>query len=401
MSQLDPIQPAQRIEPIDVLRGLALFGVLLINLVMEFRVSIFEQFLPGHGAKDPLDHALQTFLTLAVELKAFALFSLLFGIGLAIQFDRLAANAQRTRLLIRRLFVLLAIGIVHLFLIWNGDILTHYAFAGFIVLPLLFGPSWLLPAAGLCFLSLYFVLPQASPLPAVPPVQWILQHVDEARRVYASGGFLEILQFRIREVPAIVPLHMFIFPRTLAMFCFGAALWRSGLLMLSAPSTTLLRTGAVGLIPAGAMLTLAAAQPDWLGIKSAGSSQFAIESLGSVTLAFGYGAAILAAANQQTGRRLLAWAAPVGRMAFTCYLTQSVLMGFIFYGYGLGLFGRMGVAPALLLAIAIYAVQVAISQWWLRVFYYGPVEWLWRRVMYGLPQPMRRRSDASARPQVA
>src|SRR6266567_6556415 len=142
-----PTPSAERIDAIDVLRGIALFGVMAINLVMEFRISIFDQFLGPRMLATPVDRAIATILTQAVELKAFALFSLLFGAGLAIQFDRLANSERRTVLLVRRLAVLLVFGVIHLCLIWNGDILTEYALAGFIVLPFLFGPRWLLAVA--------------------------------------------------------------------------------------------------------------------------------------------------------------------------------------------------------------------------------------------------------------
>jgi uncharacterized protein len=105
---------SERIDAIDVLRGLALFGVLAMNIVTVFRVSIFAQFLPNAEPTGPLDRAVAAVLTVAVDFKALALFSLLFGVGLAIQFERLAANARRMMLLERRLAVLLAIGLVHL-----------------------------------------------------------------------------------------------------------------------------------------------------------------------------------------------------------------------------------------------------------------------------------------------
>src|SRR5450631_4034240 len=124
------VNPNERIDAIDVLRGIALFGVLAINVVNEFRVSFFEEFLPVASTTGTLDRAVQTFLTMAVELKAMALFSLLFGIGMAIQFERLAPDPRRGMLLARRLAILLVIGVAHLFLIWNGDILTEYSLAG-------------------------------------------------------------------------------------------------------------------------------------------------------------------------------------------------------------------------------------------------------------------------------
>jgi len=106
-------------------------------------------------------------------------------------------------------------------------------------------------------------------------------------------------------------------------------------------------------------------------------------------LALGYGAIVLGAMRLRRGRQTLAWAAPIGRMAFTNYLAQSVILGFVFYGYGLGLFGRLGVASALAIGIALYAAQVWFSALWLKRYRYGPIEWLWRTLMYGEPQRMR------------
>jgi uncharacterized protein len=93
------------------------------------------------------------------------------------------------------------------------------------------------------------------------------------------------------------------------------------------------------------------------------------------------------------GWRFFAWAGPLGRTAFTNYLLQSFIFGWIFYGYGLGLFGTLGIAAALVLGVAVYAVQVVLSSWWLRRFRFGPVEWLWRTLMYGTVQPMRMRLE--------
>jgi uncharacterized protein len=184
-----PVSPSERIDALDVLRGLALFGVLAINVVNEFRVSIFEQFLPAARTTSPFDRGVEVFLTMAIELKALALFSFLFGVGLAIQFERLAGDVRRTSLLVRRLTVLLTIGLAHLFLIWNGDILTEYALAGFIVLPFLLGPRWLLATGALLFLGLYLTMPLLPPVVSWPTATWMVDHIAEARRVYGMGGF--------------------------------------------------------------------------------------------------------------------------------------------------------------------------------------------------------------------
>ncbi|UPK05994.1 DUF418 domain-containing protein [Bradyrhizobium sp. 170] len=364
-----PINPGERIDAIDVLRGLALLGVVAINVVNEFRVSIFEQFLSQKPAASPIDSIIETILVLAVEMKALALFSLLFGAGLAIQFERLANSERRTSLLIRRLAVLLAFGLIHLCLIWNGDILTEYALAGLIVLPFLFGPRWLLAIAALAFLGLYLAMQAFPPTGLFPSTATIAQHVADATRIYATGGFLDVLAFRLREIPLIVPLHAFIFPRTIGLFLLGAFAWRVGLLQ-NAPGRLLwIAAPCIGL---GAALILSGA-----------------EALGTILLALGYAAAIIGIANLRCGKKLLGWAAPLGRMAFTNYLAQSLIFGWIFYGYGLGLFGRLGVTSALAIGVAVYAAQVLFSAWWLGRCRYGPVEWLWRTLMYGEAQPMR------------
>ena len=206
-----PIASAERIDAIDVLRGIALLGVVAMNVVTEFRVSFFERFLFPKPKLSPIDSVVETILMLAVDLKALALFSLLFGAGHAIQFERLAGSERRAMLLVRRLAVLLVFGLIHLFLIWNGDILTHYALAGFIVLPLLFGPRWLLAVAALAFLVLYLAM-QAFPPPGLwPGTAALARDAAEAHRIYPTGSFLEVLAFRIHEVPLIATLHVYIF----------------------------------------------------------------------------------------------------------------------------------------------------------------------------------------------
>jgi uncharacterized protein len=115
-----------------------------------------------------------------------------------------------------------------------------------------------------------------------------------------------------------------------------------------------------------------------------------LERLSTVLLACGYAATIVWATNRARARKLLAWAAPIGRMAFTNYLLQSVIFGWVFYGYGLGLFGKLGVAAALAVGIGVYILQVVLSAYWLQRFLYGPVEWLWRSAMYGKRQPLWR-----------
>ena len=361
-----PLVPANRLVELDILRGLALFGVMAINLVFEFRVSIFEQFLPLNEIASPLDRAVEAFLDRAITLKAFALFSLLFGAGLAIQFERLPVK-RRVVLLLRRLVVLLAIGLLHMTLIWNGDILTEYALAGLLALPFLFGPTWLLATSGLLFLGLYLT-PYLSQLVPLPDTSSMARHVSDARSVYATGSFSEVLSFRLGELRAIAPLHVWIFPRTIALFLLGAFIWRTGVVQRASDNRWIL----FGVALAAVMVTIGAGR-----------------ELATVTLAFAYGASIIGLASTQPGSKLLGWAAPLGRMAFTNYLVQSLIFSWVFYGYGFGLFGQVGASAALAFGVVVYVVQVFFSRWWLLRYSFGPVEWLWRTLMYGRAQPMK------------
>jgi uncharacterized protein len=370
-----PAPVEDRLVGIDILRGIALFGVMAINVVTEFRVSIFEQFLPTHESASPLDHAIAAFLGAAIDLKAFALFSLLFGTGLAIQFDHLAPK-RRAILLLRRLLVLLAFGLIHLALIWNGDILTEYALAGLLVLPLLYAPRWLLASVALVLLSVYASSSLLRLLP-FPDPGWLARQIIAARHVYPTGSFSEILNFRIHEIAAIAPLHIWIFPRTLALFLIGALVWRIGILQ-HAPENRLVLFG--------------------VATAAAVSTAFVNSPLATVTPALACAGFIIGVASTAPGTRLLGWAAPLGRMAFTNYIVQSLVFGWMFYGYGLGLFGKLGVSTALGLGVTVYVAQVVFSRWWLGRYRFGPVEWLWRTLMYGKAQPMRRSATGDVTP---
>ena len=245
------------------------------------------------------------------------------------------------------------------------------------MLPLLWGPRWLLACGALAFLALYLLM-QAYPPPGLfPDISTIARAVAVEHRIYATGGYADVLALRLREMPLIFPMHVFIFPRTIGLFLLGAWAWRSGI--LRTPHQGLMSSIAAAGIVSGATLT----------ILSYLKGALFTDPSGTILLALGYAAAIIGIANLKSGRKWLGWAAPLGRMAFTNYLMQSLIFSSIFYGYGLGLFGRLGAATALAIGIAVYVAQVFFSRWWLRRFRYGPVEWLWRTLMYGEAQPMR------------
>jgi uncharacterized protein len=266
------------------------------------------------------------------------------------------------------LLALLAFGLIHLVLIWDGDILTEYALAGLLVLPLLYGPRWLLAGSALVLLAV-FANSYFSRLLPLHDATWLAHHVLEARRVYAAGSFAEILSFRVHEIAAIAPLHVWVFPRTLALFLLGVLVWRMEIVQRASEH----RWSLFGAAIVALILTMLVGSP-----------------LSTVTLALAaYAAVIIGLVSVPRGAKLLGWAAPLGRMAFTNYIAQSLIFGFVFYGYGLGLFGEPRVSTALALGIAVYAAQVVFSRWWLSRYRFGPLEWLWRSLTYGHLQPMK------------
>ena len=348
------------------MRGLALYGVLIVNLLTLFRVSLFARMIGDDQPSDALGRFLLSAVGTLMEFKAFTLFSFLFGVGIALQAQRVAGRGSVPRFLLRRLFVLLIFGLIHLYLIWNGDILTLYAVCGFLLIPLLrLPPVWMTIGGALligwsAFGSLPIHLPDTSGLRA---------HAAEATRVYAGGGFAEILAFRIYEANRlIVPLLGLTLPRTLGVMMLGVAAWRSGLLTAGRKWwLTILASSIVAAI-AGILWRFDV-----------------VEQFG---LAFAYAAVVL------LWIRHAPLLAAGGRMAFTNYLSQSIVFGIVFYGYGFGLFGRVGVTPIVVWGTVFYVAQLVFSRWWLGRFRFGPFEWIWRSLTYGRRQPMLYRREA-------
>jgi uncharacterized protein len=180
------------------------------------------------------------------------------------------------------------------------------------------------------------------------------------------------------------------FTKVLGMFLVGLWIGRFALYAKLDQYRPLLRkTARLGLgvgLPVSALKAIFSMWPD-----APPTIEFAAETcyvVGTPTLALGYAAGF--ALMWESGKeRLLDWAAPAGQMALTNYLMQTVLQSFIFYGWGLGLIAKLGLVFVFPLSLALFALQVAYSRWWLARFRFGPVEWLWRSLTYGRAQPMR------------
>ncbi len=211
---LQPVGETERYRPIDVLRGLALFGVLLINLLGDFRVSLVQHIMEFHTDTGRLNHLVDILSAAFVEFKALTLFSFLFGVGTAIQAERCAARGLPVyRFLLRRFAILLAVGLGHIVLLWNGDILILYAVCGFILIGALRLSPRALAVLGLAaillpsFVSLGFGFPSMA--------DWRTQ-AAAATRVYGQGSYLEIVAFRSSEISRLIlPILWSVLSRTL------------------------------------------------------------------------------------------------------------------------------------------------------------------------------------------
>lgn len=406
---LAPTGAAERIHLLDILRGFALLGILLVNMPLFANPIYYAVVAPPPGS--PLDAAIDWFIRFAGEGKFYSLFSFLFGLGFTIIMTRARARGLAfVPLQMRRLLVLLVFGLAHALLIWVGDILTFYAVLGFVLL--LFrntSPKWLLRWAiimlllPVLFLTLSVVsleFARTTPEGAAMMNEILMEQtnaftamVQQAYIVYAEGNFLEITAQRWNDVLVMWGIGLFIAPNILAMFLLGAWFGKREIFRDPSAHVALFRRlliwgGLVGVVGnaiyAQYMATSNRIMPD-LNFLIASLAQ----NFGAPALMLAYVAAFaLLAQSASWGSRLMLLA-PVGRMALTNYLLQSIICTLIFNGYGLGLFGQINATTGLILTVVIYLAQIPFSHWWMRRYRFGPAEWLWRTLTYGKLQPMR------------
>lgn len=385
-SSLRAAPAAERIHAIDVVRGAALAGVLLANLLGSFREPTSRAYLAPDDAGPVLDRWVEGFVQFAIQGKAITLFSVLFGVGLAIQYERFSRLGNPRYWLARRLLVLLAVGVAHLALLWNGDILTEYALAGLLVLPLLGLPSRTLVRIAVALYVFYVVAPSLPFMPEWPDDTILAGELADALRIYGSGTYEEIRRYSWHEWRVFSPIYLSLFTVTPALFLAGVVIWRSGVLrQVEAHRERLVHVALVGLA-AGAILT--AVSLDVGPTRSAMMASFLAAGVAPAVFAAGYGASLLLLALRGWAPALLRAFAAGGRMAFTNYLVQSAVFTTLFFGYGFGLMDRIGAAAAFAWGLAAYAAQLAFSRWWLARFRFGPLEWAWRSLTYGSAQPM-------------
>ncbi len=392
-----------------MLRGFALFGVLLVNMY-------------NFGATDPIYTGLADRVSFSVmraflETKSWRLFSFLFGLGFSLQWLRAEARGQpRVLRYLRRLVVLFLIGAAHA-LFYDGDILMLYAEFGLVLMVFWRVPPRLLLGIAVALLAIFpvgraiqaYSVSQAPPVAEVEPTPAQREAKREARRrthPYAVGSLVDVMRFNAQAVPPNPITESPFGPESqvafLAMFLLGLYAGRRrifGDLEANLPLVrSVFRWGfTLGLLGMAIERGLAFGWDYRIFGEARGSVPLELIGgiafgYGSTALSMGYAGAIVLATRHPRMRRLVEPLGPVGRMALTVYLTQSLAFTTLFYGYGFGGVGRLGPFAVTVAALLIFAVQVAGCVWWVRRYRFGPVEWLWRGLTY-LRLPKMRLSE--------
>jgi uncharacterized protein len=395
-AELAALPVRERIQALDVIRGVAVGGILLANVMVFFGLFAIPADRAAAMPTAAADSITRFLERVFVDGKFYSVFSLLFGIGFGVQLSR-GGDAAVPRFK-RRLRVLLGIGAIHAFLIWAGDILMLYALLGFTM-------PWFARKADRALLrwavgllavptALYVVALAAwmltGPHPAQAPSDVgvplnILAIFERMGRGGLKDGIIGNLVFvAIRWADLIITVR---FPKVLGMFLLGLWTVRAGIALSPASHrATLVRWAVLGWsigLPANTTAAWSVERWPYLMPSVGGLLGVVMQAVGVPMLALGYAATI--ALLVVDGRRVIRMFGPMGRTALTNYLMHSIICVVLSYGFGFALWWRVGASRAIGIALAIVAVQIPLSAWWLSRHRFGPVEWVWRRLTYGRP----------------
>ncbi len=402
-----PVREKERIAILDILRGFAILGILVVNMrwfntpvgILTSELSLWDR---------SVDQAVKFLVYAVFDAKFYVLFSMLFGYGFWLFMNKsLPAGQSVVRLFSVRLFFLLLIGAAHVVLLWPGDILVFYALVGFILI--LFRNvrdrtliRWAVAVvlAPVLIILLPF-LGSFDPTFAAEMQQTLDERSERMRElaeralvVYTSGSFGEIVALRLEEYRAILEGVLFFQINILAYFLVGQWAARKGILANVEAHLPLLRRlcvwGFVIGIPVNLFYGYVAVFGNLYDLGGTSVTVAALTALGSPLLTLAYVSGFILLVRAGHLERLSRGFAAVGRMALTNYLVHSVIAALLFHSYGLGLYGAMSPGVGLLVVAVIFGLQIPFSLWWLERYRFGPAEWLWRTLTYRKLQPLLR-----------
>ncbi len=412
----EPVRLSDRAQILDVLRGIALLGICLANYPV-ISLYIFQSpeklaAFPTHQIDEVLAYVHFAFL----DGKFYSLFSLLFGIGFAIMLRKKADGRQQAiSVFYRRLIILLMIGLAHAFLLWEGDILVLYALLG-MLLPLF--RNWsdkalIRLAVILILLPLAFdaakVLTNNKWNLATPFMQKAIELDTATGITQENAGTWLVDHKRYSDVLTWCRNSFFWrwnmlldvnrLPKVFAMFLLGLYVGRKGIYLdLTAHRPLLKKVWRISLL-IGLPTSLAHAYFELDGRRlpdAYGLTDTLFYALSVIPLSLFYTTSICLLYQRLTAQRILNLFAPVGRMALTNYLVQSLCGVLIFYGIGLGFGASIGVSIVFLISLGVYLFQLCYSHLWFRYFQFGPLEWMWKQLTYGRSLPIRSKKAAQS-----
>lgn len=382
------LQP--RIRLIDSLRGFALLGIFLVNITF-FTTSLQTISFGVELWSGWYNEVLMLLRGIVIDGKFILIFSFLFGFGMVmLQESSQAKGRNFNRIYARRLTALLLVGLIHGILIWYGDVLTHYALMGFLLMlfqrckprtllvwslsllllvpVLLTGASLLSSSAGQVF----------EPFSQADAHQIGVYFQERDAAIYGAGTMAQIIAQRLNDYIGSILNMVVFYPQVLGMFLMGAYFCKRRILHEVQKN----RKGIIRLVVIGGSLglvlqlvmSLADGLPSWC--------EAVVLFVGGPLLTLGYiGAFALLYQNNRWQKVLNLFSYP-GKMAFTNYLLQSILCGLIFYSYGLGWYGKIEPIWQMVMVVVIFALQAAFSRVWLKRLPMGPFEYIWRLFTY-------------------
>lgn len=379
----NPLQE-DRIFSIDVLRGIALLGILFVNIF-----SFHTPYLYGDlstFAKSPLDRWVFTMIDLFVQASFYPLFAMLFGYSFLLLKEKLDEKGGRFyTVTVRRMLILLIIGLIHATVVWAGDILVTYAVFGFLLIMFINLSAKVLTTISILLYTIpnlwlfYQMLPLATFISKNHISVYDESKAAEVTAVYQHGSFLEVTVQRLQDWyletgSAFIMLMFMVFP----LFLFGVSLAKTKRLVQNKKNDRFWSWVLIITLPTGLLLKLI----PYIFEKNIATEHIQNVFGGSI-LTLTYISIIYLLCYKGKLADFFGMFRDVGKISLTNYLFQSILCSFIFYSYGLGLYGQISYTESTLLAGTIYLLQMVISRKWLNHYQMGPMEWIWRRFTYG------------------
>ncbi len=392
-----PTLSSNRIISLDVLRGFAVLGILIIN-IQSFSMPGATYLNPtAWGDFTGINKIIWIITYALADSKFMAIFSALFGAGVVLFTERMAEKGvSPLKVHYRRTFWLLLFGLAHAYLLWYGDILVIYALCGFFIVLFRKKKPLTLLVLGILFLfvgsTLYFLFGISIPYMPQEAVKGILISWESTPELIAKeietyrGPFLEQLPLRIDhalEMQTSVFLYYFFWRATSLMF-IGMALYKWGILSALKSKAFYIRLAVICLAPGYLIVGFGLDQNFAHEFKMEYS--FFLGTLynywGSVLVGVGYISVIMLCVLLAKESLIVNSLKAVGQMAFTNYLMQSIICTFIFYGHGLGFYAKVDRPVQIAIVFAVFLAQMIYSPIWLKHFKYGPFEWAWRSLTY-------------------